>query len=720
MQIGPFLSRGVRETTDEFLQNGLSLHALALIVQRFCAPHATSFEQYVAMALHDAGVDELSKRKGGQPLRIDVDNDGRRIHLAGSNREDPAVAQTAPFVEDALNRLAFVADALEDAALIAQAAARPRVSISWTGVDRSPATFAMRHATIELPPLSPTEQPALTYFNEIDWRVIEGIANDGRRVFQSSLRPNMRQSMLGAYAPCGSDWDVRTRLSALVQTITLPFSFDCRFDCDVEQARACIIMTVPSLLALPRKNRPDQLALTALTTEERDSAHMAYALRLACLAACACFGAGRHLEQAHVVIEDGESSLVRCAFSRDAFVRTVLAAIDDGSLSNPVFRFDPHSLIRLISPDWIAYKSEKIAGESGTRPPQFCSGPNRTPPEQDDRPLSEQLEMLFFAKRICDIDTSSYYGHGADIVDSARLESRESVLAAVAQLESLADELGRDISAPHDDADARALYCANPFARLAISLVCDELSIGGEAQSYAWEHDIVGNASESSDSRLARPHRENCGMPTFFRAPDALFNAHLGLSDLYQRLGDFAGAIAHADYCIRLAPTSAAAYFRKADVLGQQTLYAQAANVLISGLHCSISKRDCSLLYYHLALLLWKLDRKDDAAAVLVYTSSLVGEFAQRARATLKSLRTRKDSPVLVHASPLAAARTMARSRIPVTPTDEAWALIAQAAIGLSCANAPRAAAPYAEALADHLRNDDVIASACHSLCKGL
>jgi len=208
-------------------------------------------------------------------------------------------------------------------------------------------------------------------------------------------------------------------------------------------------------------------------------------------------------------------------------------------------------------------------------------------------------------------------------------------------------------------------------------------------------------------------------IPQFFRAPSALFHAHMGLSDLYQRMGDFAGAIAHADACIALAPTTASAYFRKADILAQQTRSAEAMNVLTAGLCCAISKRDCALLYYHLGLLLWCVGRKSDAAAVQVYTSSLQGEFAEKARAVVKSLRTRRSASVIVHASPLAAAREIARARIPLAPNEMARTLIARAAIGLSCANAPEAAAPYVAELTTYLPGDRIIATTSRSIIHG-
>ena len=159
---------------------------------------------------------------------------------------------------------------------------------------------------------------------------------------------------------------------------------------------------------------------------------------------------------------------------------------------------------------------------------------------------------------------------------------------------------------------------------------------------------------------------------------------------------------------------------RKADVLASQKRYHEAANVLTEGLRLAVSPRDCALLYYHLALILWNTDRKREAVAVHVYTTSLAGEYADKAKKVVMSLRKRDDSPVIVYASPLAASREMIRARIPVSPSDAARTLVVKAAVGLSCAGAPEACAPYAAAMASYFRDDRIIASACRSIRFGV
>lgn len=466
------------------------------------------------------------------------------------------------------------------------------------------------------------------------------------------------------------------------------------------------------------------------------------------------------------------------------------------------------------------------ATSRGFHVPDDGMSTQRTDPSADTRFLPPDLRRLFHAERICDIDTRSYHGEGAQAVEAARKDADDSTLAAIVRLENIVEELERSLrtgeqSRIHEKAKAqsgapntigecesgpathrhRPLYCAHALSRLAVALLEDELSVAEQAELYLSSGDsLVSQAeafmqrnvsrethaanagegiakNEDADAGDRGPHGkpadpkspaalqvpetldapetpgapeapaalqvpETLGAPEapeahgtpdisetpdaydahdtllFERAPSALFHAHMGLSDLYQRLGDFSGARAHADRCIALAPTTADAYFRKADVLAEQRLHAQAANVLLSGLRCAVAPQDCSLLYYYLGLLLWNVGKRREAAAVHVYNASLAGEFAEKSARVVAGMRTRGDVPVIAHASPLAAERELRRARIPVAPVN-LGPLVAQAAIGLASAGAPEAAAPYAAILAHLCRNDRVVVAACESIVHG-
>ena len=721
MRLGPVDTLIVRKVIDGIVSSAHPLRAMRALVVRGSAPQAEPFERYAALELRAAGADRLQELAASYAVQINPPGEGFLARFAFKGDPTESERELLTDIEDAFNRLICIADAIEDAAMNHSPLKRANVSITFRGVDQVPKQAAYRSSQIELPSLGIAERPTAGYFNEIDWRMLDNVAGIGRAVFQGSVKPNLKQSVLGAYALSGSDWDVRTRLAATLDHMELALRFSCRFDCDIERQTVMVAFSAPPLASFPHWIASDGLDELSPARERLQEARDVYTIRLACLMACACFGAGRHVQNAYITAEAHDGSfLFSCAFERNGFVKTVLAAIDAGKLSNPSLRFDSNGLTAMLETRWF----ESASGQSfGTKPRDFNSTPNRIEPNQDTRVLTAELAAMFGARRVSDLDTHSYYGGSADLIETAKIDSSDSVIAAIANLESVIDELEEMTTAPEDDANARALYCGNPFSRIATPLLLDELSVGRHAQEFL---DTDGNEDGDRQTATSADHRSEGGYQDdapgirFFRAPNALFNAHMGLSDLYQRMGDFSGAIAHADYCIALAPTTAGAYFRKADILAQQTRSAEAANVLIAGLRCAISKRDCALLYYHLALLLWRMGRKSDACAIQVYASSLEGEFAQKARAVVTSLRKRPDSAVIIHASPLAAAHEMARARIPVAPSDEARALIAHATIGLANSNAPVAAAPYAEALARYLLHDRVIFAACRSLQYGI
>lgn len=704
-RLGPVETQQVRDVTNALFASASPGHALVELASCKDNPQAGAFARYAGLILADASVERLSGMPFLNRIMLDGPQDGRLARV-GVKGPIPQHARTlVAGIEDAVSRIIALRDAVEDAALSAVPSAGERIFITFQGVDRIPDEPTNRSALVPLPPIALTEKPTLSFFNELDWRILDHVASNGRAVFQNSLRPNLHQSVMGAYASNDSDWDVRTRLASILDGLEISPRTVCRFDCDVERQTVYAVFAAPGTSDLPRWIAPEgEMPLKPLGDSARQ-AQMAYTLRLACLVACGCFGSGHHIQTVHLAAHDPNGKpLVECAFDRDEFVRTVLAAIDSGKLADPELRFDPDSIASLMTPRWL---SRIGAAPLGARPPDFDERPNRILPKEDKRPLPARIGRLFGAGRICDLD-ATYFGSHSELIDEALADSADSVITAIAELEELAHRAEAATVPPDDNANSRPLYYGSPFSRIATPLLADEISVGMEAQEF-----LRGSLEDGRNDTRTAPKA------SFFRAPSALFHAYMGLSDLYQRMGDFAGAAANADRCIALGPTTASAYFRKADVLAEQTRYAEAANVLLAGLRFGISKKDCALLYYHLGLVLWRMGRESDAAAVQVYASSLTGDFAEKARAVVSSLRKRPASPVIVHGSARAAAAEMRRNRIPIMPNDDANALVAQAALGLSCANAPEAAIPFTDVLATMLSADRVIISACRSIRNG-
>lgn len=695
----------VRQIVDSLLTSTTPVSAIGALISRAGSPVAAPFERYAGLVLRDAGANELAELPPSCTVLLSPPGEARLARLTTTSDLDDSQHNLLVCVEDALNRLCCIADSIEDAASVGMSAPLG-IGICSLGSGFLGNSTGYRSALMQLPPIGRAEAPDMAYFNEIDWRVLDYTAATAHSVFQSSVLPNMHQAFMGASGPDGSDWDVRTRLARILETLELPLRYGYRFDVNVQSQAVSVAITLPSLASLPAQAPSESDRSLVKLADRRNDARAVYGLRLCCLIAAAAFGSGRHLERAYVtaVRPDDAKPVIACAFSRKQFVYETLTAIDSRKLLDPSLRFDVEEVARLAAPDYLSLAP--FDGDEHAVLPDDGMAALRVEPHLDDRGLPHNMQQLFHAQRICDIDTQHYHGFGAEAVTEAQADSADSTIAAIANLEHIVAELEHDTVPPGDNADARPLYCTNPLARAVVTLLDDELDVGMQAEAFLHGEEDGATKSKSSVE--------------YFRAPDALFHAHMGLSDLYERLGDVRGAEAEADRCIALAPTSAMSYFRKSDVLAQQGRFAEAANLLLAGLRCAASPRDCALLYYHLALILWNTDRKREAVAVHVYTASLAGEYAEKASRVVQSLRKRGDSPVIVYASPLAAAREMNRARIPVAPSDAARTLIVKATVGLSCANAPEACAPYAAAMATYFRDDRTIAATCRSLIHGV
>ena len=695
--------RRVRSVVDDLVFGDRPRKAIGELVEQSRRPGAGAFERYAGMALDAAGARVLCETAPLRAMRIVPPSDGKLARIELDAPEEEIDAATLEDVENAVNRLMGMADALEEGFVASsRAAGGARMGISLLGSGFLPDKPGYRSAYVKLPPVPPTGKADTSFFNEVDWRVVDHVASNSHTIFQNCLRPNTYQSIMGAFAPPFSDWDVRTRLASILESLELPFRFRYSFDCDVEKGNAAVHFELPSESALPAWWCAEPAGnLEPLEARSRD-ALMCHALRLSCQLASACFGAGRCIGRAFVVAywNRSENVALSCSFERDPFVRNVLTAIDDGSLADPASRFDSRALASLLSCASLVFPDDADARDAAPADDGLSS--QRVEPWLDERPLDAQAQSTFRARRICDIDTTHYYGPGLEEIEEAKRDSVDSTLAAIAQLENLVARLG-DCAEDRAAGGMRALYCANPFARAVISLVDDDVLVSAKAESF-----IHGDL-----------HAGDEATPFYFRAPSALYHAHMGLSDLYETLGDFRGAEREADACIALAPTTASAHFRKANLLAQQKRYVEAANVIRSALQFAVSDKDCSLLYYHLGLLLWNLDRKNEAAAVFVFATTRDGEYADRARKVVKGLKRRSDCPVIVHASTLAAARELTRSRIPVAPTETAMSIIAHASVELSCNRAPLAAAPFADMLVRRFKGDRVLAATYRSLAHG-
>lgn len=698
-----YKAHGVVEQLTETAKPGPAIRALA---QKAGDAQASPFEQYAASVLHAAGAINLTE-PGLPELRLRRLADGQIVRLdAGAVPKNHQRAIRV--LEDALNRLTGIVSALDEGvgssvpASPESGRARRRELFKRHGIDYPLWSDTERGAHVVLPPEPANGESALAYFNEIDWRMLDTVANNAHAYFQAAILANRNQVIFGIKAPHSSEWDVRTRMASVIGSLEPPLRLTFRFDCDTSRETAVVHFDMPPAESFPLVMLEGPAGASGPMDSRHGAARLAYALRLAVLVGAACFGSGRVIEHVFVIgLDENAQPAVSCSFDRTRFVQDTLPAIDVGSLSNPAFRFNPEQVADSLGANYAGY-----ALHPGTSLSLGSLEGTRVDPWEDNRILPDALQRLFHAKRVRDIDTSHYLGESAQVIDEAKTDSEESPAAAIAQLESIAAELEGSLAPPEDEPDARPLYCGNALSRAAIALIDDDLSIGAEAEAF------LNFDEEPSASKLPDVY--------YYRAPDALFHARVGLADLYRKLGDVRGAEAQADRCISLAPTMPVGYALKSDALAGQGRFKEAGNVLRNGLRIAVAESDQAFLLHDFALLLWRMRRQRESVALHAHTATLSGVYADKSAEYVRKLADGVDATAFLRENLAKAANVIEDLDIPLVSERTRNTLIAKAALGLTNANAPRAAAPYAALLSQRFPANRTIADACNSIQYGL
>ena len=680
---------------------GVAVRVLAL---RADETQAEPFERYAGLALRDVGAADLES-PGKPAVRLQRVADGQlvRLHAATTGSND----RTLRIVEDVINRLLGVCSAMENGIGAHKhergisKATLQREIYEIQGLEYPLWSNPLRGSHVALPPVSLLLKSPQAYFNEVDWRMLDNVASIAHLCYQSTLLANSNQRIFGVKGPHSSEWDVRTRLASSLGNLWTSLHVPHRFDCDLGRSTATVHFTMPPLESFPARVSAPGASQPEPVGDRLSAARIVYCLRLAALIAATCFGAGRSVERAFVAgLDEQGRPLVSCTFDRRQFVYETLPAIDSGRAAHPDLRFDPAKAQATLA------ASRSDFDMRGAKPlPTGLLRATRTTPCEDGRILPDDMQWFFHAKRVRDVDVAGYAGGAANIIDEAREDSRGAQIAAVARLEELVDELESALSPPEDQPDARPLFCENALQRAAVFLLDDQLSIGADAEAFlSFEDD--------------EPHP----LPDvyYYRAPNALFHARMGLADLYRKLNDFHGAEEQADRMIALAPTVAAGYVVKADALACQDRRREAANVAMDGLRSAVTEPDCAMLQFNLALLFRHIGRWQESEALLVHASTLSGLYAGKALDVLGDVADGVPPQAFAIAN-LADSREIIRKHgIPLMTERMRNAIVARAALGLANAHAPNAAAPYIKLLAQHFPDNRAIQSACDSILRGL
>ena len=705
-RIGVSEARSMERVLHDLLESINSTSAIANVIECGEREGSTVFERYASQLLKQTGGNRLTNLPSARRLRLSRPNNGSLAYFTSAKDFPQSIESTLLAVECAINRLVGISDAVSDGMRDTDSSKKElRRSISILGSGYLSDEAGWRSSRVKIPSLDSISDVSIDFYNEIDWRSTDCVANNARAVLQQCVRPNAYRTTLGTHVAEQSDWDVRTRAAQLFNSLELPYRTSYQYDYDSSTGMLAVFFTCPPASFLPAI-LDDSIGKDA---HSESLAYASYIIKLSCLFAAACFGSGRNITRAVCVGFDAawNKPLVSIDIERGPFANSVLSAIDSGEFSKPELRFEPEQLALLIETPHLDWSGRLESHDEDAIALSEIEIPSRNiDPWSDARELPLEVQKLFYCKRVCDVDTSHYLGGNADAIDLAREDADESSLSAIVRLETLVEELEGQLEAPDGDKDAYPLFAPHPLARLAVGLVEDERTIAAQAKAFL---------EYSSDE----PLQERVSATRYFRAPSALFYAHFGLSDLYQTIGDFPAAELQADRCISLAPTTASAYYRKADILAERGRHTEAANVLIAGLRCCVASADCALLYFHLAMLLWNVGMQWESATIHVYNTSLKGEYADRSKQVISGLRKQPDAPAIVNSPPLEAMREMERMHFPVAPVNMRQQ-VAAATILLANAGSPRAASPFAREFERLYGSDEVVKTVCRSIQYGV
>ena len=534
------------------------------------------------------------------------------------------------------------------------------------------------------------DHPEFAY-SQWDWQIIRSIADKVGERLADNESENKLLTVSDATGARGGNWDVSTRFATACESMVLPYRLEYRFDVDAASGTVVARITLPLPDQMPRSQWIEREGRWVDLAAQQPAAAAAYSLRLAALVASAAFGASVGITR--VVIHGHEDSLnnsvvLSLEFDRMSFVMGTAPAIKGGAAGAPGTEYDPATLFSMLRPARFSLAPD-ANGHNQPVEKLAVNLPNRRIPlPEDTRELPPDMAALLHAHEVRELDVISEQDAAmTERFRGAQADRDDAPLLAVAQLEDIVekasqlteDNLSAMREAHPECAEAiKPLYCEGVFSRYLVDLDDDAPDL-------------------------------------FARASDIAQSARSTLSSLYMDMGDNAGALAQAEKCVELAPTSPSAYQDLITAYVQMDRYDLVVDVAKRALRYAVLDDGIFYLYYRLAYAFWKTGRLEEGAACYARVPRLssMGESAARELTDLlEEMGGRKPM------SSSEAAATLRAAGVPIAPTDEAVAIVAKAAVGLTDAGIPLAAAPMAT-LVGRIQRSDAISAAAASLKEG-
>ena len=328
-------------------------------------------------------------------------------------------------------------------------------------------------------------------------------------------------------------------------------------------------------------------------------------------------------------------------------------------------------------------------GDLGGQPVMSC---------EFDRPLSGRLSDLVKARTGADIDV--YHDDFPDELEEVRAicsEEAETPVMAVMRLEELCDRVLLALER-RGGLEGRSPLWSNSSP---VRMLMAHAPAGGTLQTgVEGARDPLGITGDH-DPQPAPASR-------FYQLPDAFYEAKDAISRRYSDLGDFAQAMAVADQCVALAPTSVPPRMRRAVLLGDHGDFAQAEAELKVILTMLVDPDDTGFCLYRLAFAYWRQQKVPQAASayVLAARSPRIGDQARLELADL----LREEG--VTEPTPEQADGVLAADGVQLPPNRALLDTLGEASARLTDEGFPVAAWRPLKMLADRENNDDLHAVA--------
>ena len=483
------------------------------------------------------------------------------------------------------------------------------------------------------------------------------------------------------------DWLVRSVVCNAAECVRTPFRVVYELRVNINAGLVVLGLEAP---------RPACFAIFTADRGEQATYARAYALRLSTLLAAHAFKASDRVTRVVVNCHEHDSEETILSLDITPKVLESLTKVTKKSILDEGFPTDEHIRAQIDGEAWLAPVEPFVALSS----PEALPAGAEIYPELDTRATSEAIVRNCGAKRVCDLginENAIRIACWKKIRDELgdKVETAVSTLVAARDAATditVAEACNRTMQAlingeveleNHNDLaklfiDGSSLDRAVSRAvdllvdenghedpEAALSLLENALSPIDDMGAYLDDDACVYRYFGSVQERINHNLVVDEGGREIRLVPDAYFNAHANASIALGMLGKNDEALAHADTCIRLAPTSTYAALRRVRVLESESRIYEAADLIIKTLHHAITPRDASVCHYRLAYMEWKLGREDLAAACYVRSMTWHNSpVASQAREELDDLV--KSIPSLERPTEEQADALLAREGIPL------------------------------------------------------